>query len=178
MHDERIITAIRRGDETAIDHVITRYSKLLWTVVSGVLKGAGSTQDVEECVADVFIYLWQNPEKYDPERGRLKVWLSIMARTHAIDKYRELSRRGEQELHEGVLVQELGVLDGILARDARQRLAEAVQALEEPDREIVLRRYWEDQKPKEIARALAMPVKHVENHLYRAKQKLRRAVSD
>lgn len=48
-----------------------------------------------------------------------------------------------------------------------------MKALEEPDREILLRRYYYDQKPREIAMALDMPVKHVENHLYRTKRRLR-----
>lgn len=52
-------------------------------------------------------------------------------------------------------------------------LISAVRALGEPEQEILIRRYYYDQKPKEIAVALDMPVKQVENHLYRTKQKLR-----
>ena len=48
-----------------------------------------------------------------------------------------------------------------------------MDALEEPDREIIIRRYYRDEKPRAIARALDLPVKQVENRLYRAKAKLR-----
>ena len=65
MNDEKTIQAIQSGDEQAIDNVITKYSKLLWSIASAVLKNAASAQDIEECVADVFIYLWQHPEKYE-----------------------------------------------------------------------------------------------------------------
>ena len=170
---EKIIEAIRRGDETAIDHVITKYSRLLWSVAGAVLKNAAGEQDVEECVADVFIYLWQHPEKYDPGRGGLRSWLSIVARTKAIDRYRQISRRDTVSLDDTLLAQQLGVAEGVLAEDERRALAAAVKALEEPDREILLRRYYYDQKPREIAMALDMPVKHVENHLYRTKRRLR-----
>jgi len=172
-----MIAAIRDGDEAAIGHAITKYSRLMWSIVSPILGHVASTQDMEECVADVFIYLWQNSEKYDPRRGKLKVWLSVVARSQAINKYRELTKRDAVPLDEAVLAEQLGVIDGILADETRRSLSEAVQALEEPDQEILIRRYYYEQKPKEIALALNMPVKHVENHLYRTRQKLRAMLS-
>ena len=86
MHDEAIVAAIKSGDETAIHEVILKYSKLLWSIVNSILCHVASDQDVEECVADVFVHLWQNPDKFDPHRGRLKSWLSMVARSRAIDR--------------------------------------------------------------------------------------------
>ena len=48
-----------------------------------------------------------------------------------------------------------------------------MNALGEPDREVLVRRYYYDQKPKEIAAVLRLPVKQIENRLYRAKRFLR-----
>lgn len=178
LNDEKTIEAIKNGDEAAIDYVITKYSKLMWSIASAVLKNVASTQDIEECVADVFIYLWRSPEKYDAGRGKLKVWLSVIARTKAIDKYRELSKHNSAPLDDTLLVDQLGIIDGIIAEDTKRMLVAAVKALEEPEQEILTRRYYYDQKPKEIAVALDMPVKQVENHLYRTKLKLREAIAN
>ena len=117
MSDEKIVEAIRHGNEEVISNVIAKYSKLMWSIASSILHNVTSDQDIEECVADVFVYLWKHPEKYDAQRGTLKVWLSVVARSQSIDKYRELSKNN--------------------------------------------------------AVPLDMPVKQVENHLYRTKQKLR-----
>ena len=65
MNDEKVVKAIKDGDETAINQVIEKYSKLMWSIAGAVLKNIGATEDVEECVADLFIYLWKNPDKYD-----------------------------------------------------------------------------------------------------------------
>ena len=54
-----------------------------------------------------------------------------------------------------------------------EELLEAVSTLEEPDRQILIRRYEYGQKPREIALALGLSVKQVNNRLYRAKRKLR-----
>ena len=72
----------------------------------------------------------------------------------------------------------LGMADAINAREARQALRAAVDALGEPDREILIRRYYYNQKPREIALALDMRVKQVDNRLYQTKRKLREALSD
>lgn len=92
MKDEQTAEAVGRRDEAVIGEVIKAYSKLLWNIASAVLDQVGSVQDVEECVADTFVYFWENPNKYDPQRGKLKTWLSIIARSKAIDRYRELSK--------------------------------------------------------------------------------------
>lgn len=178
MNDEKIIRGIRNGDEAAMGQVMDRYSRLLWSVVGGVLHSAASEQDVEECVADVFIYLWQNPDKYDPGRGKLRAWLCVVARSRAVDRYRELSRRSDVPLEDTLIADRIGAADRVLAGETRQTLLRALEALERQDREILIRRYFHEQKPREIAAALALPVRQVNNRLYRAKRKLRELISD
>lgn len=178
MNDEKIIQAIRDGSETAIDHVITKYSKLMWSIVSAVLKNIASEQDMEECVADVFIHLWNHPEKFDPQRGKLKVWLCVVARSQALDKYRELVRHNDIPLEDTFIPDKIGAADRVLAQETRQALINAINTLHEPDREILIRRYYHEQKNREIAVALDIPVKHVENRLYRAKKKMRELISE
>ena len=78
MSDEKVVGAIKHGNEEAINHVITKYSKLMWSIASSILHNVASDQDIEECVADVFVYLWKHPEKYDPQRGTLKVHITYL----------------------------------------------------------------------------------------------------
>ena len=177
MNDQKIHTAILNGDSDAINRVITKYSKLLWSIADGVLGQTASVQDVEECVADVFIYLWKHPQRYDPSRGTLKTWLTIITRTKAIDRFRSITRRAADELDESVMAQELGVPEAIIADTEKAYLTAAVNALEEPDREILVRRYYCDQKPKEIAAVMHLSVKQVENRLYRTKLRLRKSIT-
>ena len=173
LNDEKIITAIKKRNEATINEIITKYSKLLWSVAEAVLSHVGSVQDVEECVADTFIYLWEHPEKFDHQRGKLKTWLSIVARTQAVNRYREITKRNTLPLEDTDFVDQLDVADSVLEVETRQALLAAVNALGEPDREILIRRYYYDQKPKEIALALDMSVKQIDNRLYQTKRRLR-----
>lgn len=152
---------------------MNQYSRLMWHIAATVLKNAAPPEDVEECVADVFVYLWQNGAKYDETRGSLKSWLSLVAKSKAIDRYRQLAKSNTIALDETLTPDLVSVTDDLLSAELRRELHTAIHALGEPDREIMIRRHYYRQKPKDIAFALDIPIKQVENRLYRSKLKLR-----
>lgn len=177
MTDEKIVAEIKQRDEHAICYIMEKYSKLLWGVVDAILKNVGTQQDVEECVADVFIALWERPEQFDPTKGKLRSWLCILARSRALDRYRELSRHYTVSIEDVMLIGRMGVQEYVIREETRRELADALNALSDAERDILIRRYYFEQKPRDIAVALDMPVKQINNYLYRSKQKLRQAVS-
>lgn len=173
MSDKEIVSAMKNRDTAVMCSLMTKYTRLLWKVAAEVLNKAGSEQDVEECVADVFIALWENPDAFDPTRGTLKNWLCMVARSKAIDRYRVLTRRHTVPIENIVAAEPFGVQERVLREETYRELMAAVTSLEEQERDILLRRYEAGQKPKTIASALGLSVKQVDNSLYRTKQKLR-----
>ena len=173
LSDKKIISAITARDERMLAFVVQKYSKLLWKIAASILINAASVQDVEECVADVFIYLWQYPEKYDPDKAKLSSWLSVVARSRAVDSYRRITRKREVSMEE-ILVESLGYAENNVADEEKDKLRSCIDELDEKEKELVMRRYYYEQKPAEIAVALDMPKKQVENRLYYVRQKLRK----
>ena len=177
LNDKKIISAIINRDEQMFTFVVQKYSKLLWKIAASILINADSIQDVEECVADVFIYLWQHPEKYDPNKAKLSAWLSVIARTKAIDRYRQNIRKRELPMEEiaaeGLVHAEVAVIDA-----EKEKLLSCIGELDEKEKELIIRRYYYEQKPAEIAVVLEIPKKQVENKLYYAKQKLKRMMEE
>ena len=177
LNDKKIISAIINRDEQILAFVVQKYSKLLWKIAAPILINAASVQDVEECVADVFIHLWQCPEKYDSDKGRLSAWLSMVARSKAIDRYRQIVRKRELPIEE--IVAESPVYAEIATADAEnERLLSCIGELDENEKELIIRRYYYEQKPAEIAVVLDIPKKQVENKLYYVRQKLKKMMEN
>ena len=160
-----------------MEHTIDKYSKLVWYIIATVLNSIAHVEDIEECVADVFVYLWQNSDKFNAERGSLKSWLVVVAKSKAVDRFRIISKSRETELNDEITETDTSLMDGIISAESKREIVAAINALAEPDREIIIRRFYYQQKPKEIAFALGLPVKQVNNRLYSAKAQLRKSLS-
>ena len=182
LNEKKIISAIAARDERMLAFVVQKYSKILWKIAASILINAASVQDVEECVADVFIYLWQYPEKYDSDKAKLSSWLSVVARSKAVDSYRRIARKREISMEE-IVVENLGYAENSAADEemysmeeanSKDKLRSCIDELDEKEKELIMRRYYYEQKPAEIAVALDMPKKQVENRLYYVRQKLRK----
>ncbi len=176
MTDKKILAGLQHREEETIAYVMGKYTRMLWSIADAVLKNVGSEQDVEECVADVFILLWLAPNKFDPERGSLRSWLCIMARSRAIDRYRELTRHDTVSLDDAMIAGRMGLQDVLLEQERRRELSAVIHTLEPSEQEILLRRYYYEQKPARIAVAMDLSVKQVNNCLYRTKQKLKSTI--
>ena len=67
MTDEQIAQRLRHKDECIFDYIMEHYNKLLWAVAGNIIGKAGSTEDIEDCIIDVYIKLLENPKIYDPK---------------------------------------------------------------------------------------------------------------
>lgn len=177
MGNYELIEKLRERDQRAYEAIVDEYARLLWVVAGRYLpKSAGfSAEDVEECVSDAFFQLWQHPERFDASKGSLKTYLCTMARNRAVSAFRRQTRGSTVSLEE--------CYDQLAAAQPEdpidyQDLYEAIACLPEPTREILMRRYFYDQKPAAIAEAMGRAKKDVENRLYRAKRTLSVSLSE
>jgi len=174
MSDEALSIKLQSHDHEAFSYMIDSYSKLLWVVVGGILGGIGTPQDIEECISDVFIHLWKNPTAFDPDKGSLKTFLAVVAKNKALDTYRRLSKSKIVELTDAIQSTDDDLLSYIVDREMHHELYTAIANLTEPNKEIVMRRYFFEEKPSQIAKSISLSVKEVENRLYQSKLKLRK----
>ncbi len=168
-----MLTGLIAGDERALDAAISSYSRLLWGIARAVLHHVGTTQDMEECVADAFIQLWESSASLSESHDSVKSWLCVVVKNRATDRYRKIVQKSEIALDEQIALCGIEIVDQTLDAVLQRELIAAIQALGEPDREIIMRRFYYRQKPKEISLALDLPIRQVENKVFRAKQKLR-----
>ncbi len=179
MDEGLIIKAIDSRDGQAMVLLIEEYSRLLWAIAGAILKNSASDEDVEECVSDVFLHLWLHPKDFDSMRGNLKGYLALLTKSKALDRLRKVNRTNTVSLDDDLILESEDILAKMIAKEEETQLIQAVRSLEEPNREIFIRRFFFEQKPSEISKALSLPVRQVENRLYRSKLRLQQlAISE
>ncbi|MGB8346854.1 MAG: sigma-70 family RNA polymerase sigma factor [Ktedonobacteraceae bacterium] len=91
--DDDLARGLLEQNSEALETLISRYSRELFYFIRLVLDGIGVTQDVEECVNDLFVVAWQEINAFDAARGTLRTWLTMRAKYIALDRRRQLCRR-------------------------------------------------------------------------------------
>ena len=177
MSDTAAIAGIKDRKERSVNEIIVKYSKYMWPVAYAVLKNIGSEQDIEHCIAGIFVDLWNEPNQYDPQDGSLQDWLCTKARSKAMERYRVLSGSGTVPLDGPMMMGRMGMQDAALLEKNKRELSAAVASLSDTERDILIRRFYYEQNIKEIAIALNITPKDVQGQLHRSKQLLRKALS-
>ncbi len=174
MDDRELLRILETDPESGIRQMMQRYAALAYSIVVGRAGSAASAEDIEECVSDVFFEVYRQRGRFDPEKGTLRAFVSVVARRRAINLFRrtvrEAGRRADGEPPEGETdsFEEL-----LIGAEERHSLIETVRSLGEPDSQIIFRKYYFGQKSKEIASDLGMTPGAVDTRLSRALGKLR-----
>src|SRR5437016_8870697 len=91
--DDDLAQGLRERIPDALETLISRYSREIFYFIRLVLDGIGVAQDAEECVNDLFVAVWQEIDSFDPWRGTLRTWFTILAKYIALYRPRQLCRR-------------------------------------------------------------------------------------
>jgi RNA polymerase sigma-70 factor (ECF subfamily) len=93
--DAAVVVAIGRWREDALAEAYRRHAGAVFALARRLLVDPGMA---EEVVQEVFLRLWNQPEKFDPERGSLRAFLLAQTHGRAVDVLRsETSRRRREE---------------------------------------------------------------------------------
>lgn len=176
MTEEKLLARLKKRDTKALERMIGQYSAYVGAVIGAVLGPSRRTEDVEELASDVFLAVWNHAADVTP--GKLRPYLGAAARNTAksfLRKQRELP----MDLDELPGLAQGDTPENRMLRQEQARLVrEAVLEMEQPDREIFLRRYYYLQSSVQIGQALNMEPGTVRIRLMRGrnvlKQKLRK----
>jgi RNA polymerase sigma factor (sigma-70 family) len=138
--DVRLRERLLAGDDDALAEAYDRWSTLVHSLAMRITVDHAAAEDVTQ---DVFVHLWQHPDRYDPQRGALRSWLCLLARSRAIDWLRR--RSAQDRCHTAaaaIAPTPAEVDDGILWQTEAKVIREAVAALPDPQREAVLVAYY------------------------------------
>lgn len=178
MGDVELLDLLRKNPEKGLKVLIAQYGGLIYAVIRRNLPEAFCAADSEACAAEVFSEFYLDLDKFDPSKGSIKAWLCVIARHNAVD----LARRNTSvlPLDDEIRADTSGVsLESELEeRELRRAVLSEVKSLDEPDREILLRKFYLGESSKEIAKRLKISVSNVDARTSRAVEKLRKRLDD
>lgn len=180
MREEELIRLLQNRPEDGMAAAMECYGDKVRWMVSHIL-GADRKEDIEECVSDVFVKVWQETAAYDREKGNLLSWIYGIARHTAIDRLRRLSGKEALPLEifqEGCLGVVPDFSEDVAQRENMAVIRETVHAMKQPDRNIFLMRYFYFMPVKEIAQKLGLTQKQVENRLRRGRKRLKKELTE
>ena len=161
--DGELLLAMQRGDRSALGDLYQRHLPGVLVVVRSVL---GDAPQVAEIAQDVFLEVWRRAQQYDATKGSVRGWLSLIARSRALDQARRKSHRYKVALEE-----EPAGNSHAPAADAI-RLPEALAVLSSKEREVILLSYLEELTSSEMAQRLGIPIGTVKSRIRSGLDKL------
>jgi RNA polymerase sigma-70 factor (ECF subfamily) len=196
LDDAALVREVVAGSHDALAELYDRHAVAVFASASRLTADRGLA---EEVVQETFLALWNRAESFDPTVGSLAAWLHTIARNRTVDRLRAAGRRptlvplsstvasdGDDDVSadaiERVLASGEVVAGGMPSRspemevalgELRTALQDALGAMPEVERTVIVMAYGEDLSQSEIAERLGWPLGTVKTRTRRALARLR-----
>jgi RNA polymerase sigma factor (sigma-70 family) len=170
--EEELVLSLKKKEEEAFRYLYLHYRGSLFSVINQIIPDKETAGDV---LQEVFIAVWKNAEKYDPEKGRLFTWLLNIARNTAINKTRSKNYKNalkNEELNNTVYSSEKTNDNQVPVNTIGLR--KEVSRLKEDLKQVLELSYFHGCTQDEISKALNIPLGTVKTRLRSAIIELRK----
>lgn len=164
MTDLEIWQNIKAGDKQSLS---IAYDKYIDDLIS---YGSRYSQDkslVEDCLHDLFVYVWKNREKLS-DTDSIRNYMMVSLRRSIIKKGKVLSKSQndvsdyEYKFSSELSIEEM-IVKGEITKENAQKLKNAFQNLSDRQREALFMKYYEDKDYDEICSLLDISYQSARN---------------
>jgi RNA polymerase sigma-70 factor (ECF subfamily) len=160
-------------DPQIFDRAYREYRPGAFAAALRIVRDPAAAEDV---VQEVFVQLWRRPQSFDERRGSLGAYVTMLARSRAIDHWRAQAVREQavERLHAGhEVLHERSAADRAIERERSARVVSIVDRLPDRQREAVLLAYANGLSAREIAAVVGVPPGTIKSRLRLGLEKLR-----
>jgi RNA polymerase sigma-70 factor, ECF subfamily len=160
--DAALISRVVDRDESALAALYDRYGGMLFSVLHRILR---DTQAAEEILQDIFFQLWRTAKQFDPKRGSLPGWLTVIARNRAISRLRRQRPEECTELIETTIAMPFNLETAAAQQQLMGQVKAALENLSKEQRAALEVAYFEGLTHSEIAERTGDPLGAVKTRI-------------
>ena len=181
LSDRALVTQARSGDPDAFRALVERHGRAVFRLA---FRMTGNSQDAEDVVQESWLRVYRQIGRFD-ERAGFGTWLYRIATNCALDAIRARRRRSEElvggEPDEADRAGQFPAPGPSPERAAwsgqlRAALQDAIEQLSPTERAAFVLRHFEGVRMEEVGRVLGCRPGAAKHSVFRAVQKLRRAL--
>ncbi len=175
--DAQLVVAVARYGEDALAELFRRHAPAVLSLARRVTGDAGTAEDV---VQEVFLRLWNQPDRFDPGRGSLRSYLLAQAHSRAVDIVRSRAARARREEREARAAANAGydlereVWDLAVA----DQVAQALASLPTEERAAIELAYYDGHTYREVATILSQPEGTVKSRIRNGMRRMRSSLAE
>lgn len=167
--DRQLVQTIRAGDTDAFETLVRRKTTKVYALCYRVI---GNSEDAKDISQLVFLKLWENLEKYDPQYA-FDTWLYRMVTNVAIDFMRNKQSRDNAVNSNLRLVKTAADPEQTVSmqrKEVENVFNEISTVLSPKQKTVFIMNQMEDLPSAEIAKILGCRESTVRNHLFNARK--------
>ena len=175
--DAQLVTAIGRYSEVALAEAYRRHGGAVFGLAKRVLHSAPEAEDVTQ---EVFLRLWNQPDRFDPARGSLRSYLLAQTHGRAVDAVRSSASRRLREAKDAMrrarsaYDMQHEAWDLALA----DQVTVAMGELPDEERRAIELAYFDGRTYREVARLLDQPEGTIKSRIRNGMRRMRTKLSD
>lgn len=148
--DATLVMSIARYHQEALAEAYRRHAGAVFGLARRLLRDQARA---EEVVQEVFLRLWNDPNRFDPDRGTLRSYLLAQCHGRSVDLIRsDSSRRGREEREAKITAEEgYDVAHEVLDLAVAGHVREALDRLPDGERQAIELAYFGGRTYREVA---------------------------
>jgi RNA polymerase sigma-70 factor (ECF subfamily) len=175
--DAALVVAIGRWREDALAEVYRRHAGASYALARRLLN---DRELAEEVLQEVFLRLWNTPERFDSERGSLRAYLLAQTHGRAVDLLRSETARRRREERDAREAPEFGddIERQVVDMTVAERMKEVVATLPAEERKAIELAYFGGHTYRQVAVLLETPEGTVKSRIRSGLRRLRTDLAD
>jgi RNA polymerase sigma-70 factor (ECF subfamily) len=173
--DESEVQLITRRNPCSDVDLAEHYRQHADAVYVAARRVLHNTTEAEDVTQDVFLRLWKQPERFDPNRGTLRAFLLAQAHARSVDAIRTLNARRRREAGEAYRIAdgEHDILHEFWALVRADHLSRALGELPDEERQAIELAYFDGRTYVEVAELLDQPEGTIKSRIRNGMRRMR-----